>query len=244
MPATVIRLVLVCLSLSVLNGCATSGVVTALSWSATGVSLITTGKSLTDHVISAAMAQDCAMLRTLQGHDACRALPAHGTSAALADSKVAAQALRAESADARLIALAQDVAAPRARAATSVPAPRPPSPSLPTVATRAPELATKPVPGMPDNLPLRFSVIGSFAERANARTVAAGITDYDAQVVAANTRQGLRYRVLLNRGTHALPSARALVAKGFVGAWSVTLCGASLNPPPCEQPELVAAAGN
>jgi hypothetical protein len=94
--------------------------------------------------------------------------------------------------------------------------------------------------GVPDNLPLSFTVVGSFAEWSNAQKVARSINGYDVQVVRANTRDGLRFPVLVSNGDSHPTSPGALVAEGFTGAWSVTLCGASRNPPPCEQPELVA----
>ena len=65
------RLLLVAVALTALNGCATSGALTVLSLSASGVSLIATGKSLSGHVLSAALDQDCAMLHVLEGNDIC-----------------------------------------------------------------------------------------------------------------------------------------------------------------------------
>ena len=153
---------------------------------------------------------------------------------------------RPEAADTRLITLAQTAPGPRAPPANPPPRSerKPVLASRPEVPAQASVLATTPSPGVPDNLPSRFTVVGSFANLNNAQQVATGIEDHDARVVKADTRHGLRYRVVLSSAADPLHSVQALTAKGFVGAWSMTLCGASLNPPPCEQAELVAAAGN
>ena len=54
-----------CLSLS---GCATLELV---SFGATGISYMVTGKSLSDHAISAVMQKDCALYRTVIGEQTC-----------------------------------------------------------------------------------------------------------------------------------------------------------------------------
>ena len=73
LPRTALfRLVVACAALVTLSGCASSAVVTAMSLSASGVSLVTTGKSIPDHIVSTALEQDCSFFRTLQGQDVCR----------------------------------------------------------------------------------------------------------------------------------------------------------------------------
>lgn len=55
----------------ILSGCSVSPAVDAVSWGVDGVSFIITGKSMTDHALSAASGQDCAMMRVAKGQNAC-----------------------------------------------------------------------------------------------------------------------------------------------------------------------------
>lgn len=58
-------------SLLVLSGCALPPAVSVASLVADGVSYAATGKSTTDHAISAVARQDCALLRLAQGEELC-----------------------------------------------------------------------------------------------------------------------------------------------------------------------------
>jgi hypothetical protein len=62
-----IALVLMCL----LGGCSISPSVDAVSWTVDGFSYFLTGKSMTDHAMSAAAGKDCAMTRMVKGENAC-----------------------------------------------------------------------------------------------------------------------------------------------------------------------------
>lgn len=62
-----IALILICL----LGGCTVSPAVDAVSWAADGFSYFLTGKSMTDHAMSAAAGKDCAMSRMVKGENAC-----------------------------------------------------------------------------------------------------------------------------------------------------------------------------
>lgn len=55
----------------ILSGCSVSPAVDAFSWGVDGVSFLITGKSMTDHALSAAAGKDCAMLRVVRGEPAC-----------------------------------------------------------------------------------------------------------------------------------------------------------------------------
>lgn len=57
--------------LFILSGCAVSPTVDAVSWTVDGVSYFLTGKSMTDHAMSAAAGKDCAMTRVMKGEVAC-----------------------------------------------------------------------------------------------------------------------------------------------------------------------------
>jgi len=66
-----IRFLIAAVALCLLGGCTISPAMDAFSWTADGVSFILTGKSMTDHAMSAAAGQDCAMTRVVKGETAC-----------------------------------------------------------------------------------------------------------------------------------------------------------------------------
>ena len=66
-----------------LAGCALPPAVQAISYAADAISLLGSGKSVTDHALSAAVGEDCALLRALQDEDIC----AHRENAATAPLK-------------------------------------------------------------------------------------------------------------------------------------------------------------
>lgn len=55
-----------------LGGCGLPPAVVAFSYAMDGLSYASSGKSVTDHALSAAAEQDCAMFRMIQGRDICR----------------------------------------------------------------------------------------------------------------------------------------------------------------------------
>lgn len=62
-----VALILMCL----LGGCSVSPAVDAVSWTVDGFSYFLTGKSMTDHAMSAAAGKDCAITRMVKGENAC-----------------------------------------------------------------------------------------------------------------------------------------------------------------------------
>lgn len=58
--------------LLLLTGCGLPPVVTAISFAADGVSYASSGRSVTDHAVSVAADQDCALLRVVDGKPICR----------------------------------------------------------------------------------------------------------------------------------------------------------------------------
>jgi len=54
-----------------LSGCGAPPALIIASYAADGASYVATGKSVTDHGISAATGRDCALLRTIQGKPVC-----------------------------------------------------------------------------------------------------------------------------------------------------------------------------
>lgn len=66
-----IRISIAAALLFILSGCTVTPAFDAVSWTVDGVSYILTGKSMTDHALSAAAGQDCAMTRIVMGETAC-----------------------------------------------------------------------------------------------------------------------------------------------------------------------------
>jgi hypothetical protein len=68
---THIRITIGAILICVLGGCSISPTVDAVSWTFDGVSFILTGKSMTDHAMSAAAGKDCSMTRVVKGDAVC-----------------------------------------------------------------------------------------------------------------------------------------------------------------------------
>lgn len=66
-----IRLAIVAILGCLLGGCTVSPAVDAVSWTFDGFTYFLTGKSMTDHAVSAAAGKDCAMTRVVKGETAC-----------------------------------------------------------------------------------------------------------------------------------------------------------------------------
>ncbi|MCB9931091.1 MAG: hypothetical protein H6844_16945 [Alphaproteobacteria bacterium] len=60
------------LALATLAGCAVPAAVTIASYAADGASLLTTGRSMSDHGLSILLRQDCALFRAVEGEPVCR----------------------------------------------------------------------------------------------------------------------------------------------------------------------------
>jgi len=58
----------------VLTGCGTPPAITAISYVLDGMSLISTGKTVSDHALSMAMEQDCKVWRVVEDKPVCRDL--------------------------------------------------------------------------------------------------------------------------------------------------------------------------
>jgi len=60
---------------SLLGGCGLPIALQIASLAVDGVALASTGKTTTDHAVSAVISQDCALFRGLKGEDVCRKKP-------------------------------------------------------------------------------------------------------------------------------------------------------------------------
>ena len=66
-----IRISIAAALMGLLGGCSVSPTFDAVSWTVDGVSYFLTGKSMTDHAMSAAAGKDCAFTRVVKGENAC-----------------------------------------------------------------------------------------------------------------------------------------------------------------------------
>ena len=74
-----LRTIATVLLLSQLSGCAILPAYQVVMWGATGFSYATSGKSLTDHVVSSALEKDCSLARLLTGRLPCAYADSSGT---------------------------------------------------------------------------------------------------------------------------------------------------------------------
>ena len=74
-----------------LSGCAIPIPLQIASWAASGISYITTGKSMSDHAVSAVASQDCAVHRLVLGRSMCEAFVDESEGTAVAQVNAAAK---------------------------------------------------------------------------------------------------------------------------------------------------------
>jgi hypothetical protein len=73
--------------LLVLSGCGLPPAIVAFSYAKDGLSFASSGKSMTDHALSAAVEEDCALFRAIQGRDICTEVaPEDGGGTVLAEA--------------------------------------------------------------------------------------------------------------------------------------------------------------
>lgn len=72
MERAFIRAAVFALTATALGGCALPGAVVVAGYAADGASYLLTGKSATDHALSAAVDRDCALLRVTMNEPVCR----------------------------------------------------------------------------------------------------------------------------------------------------------------------------
>ncbi len=202
-----------------LGGCvafALPPTLTAASYAADGASLLFSGKSVTDHALSGAADEDCALWRMVQFESPCRPYADPESQIATSDG------------------VSSDV--PENSVATSD-APRGREAALPTgeVTITETELAPPPkavtyaepptfTPASPTAAAVsepRELVFGSFARRANAERLAHAHRDLQAKVVSTKIKGKTYYRVVA--AASSMPEAEAMrrkvAAAGVNGAW-------------------------
>ena len=206
--------------LVVLNGCAVTGFKLA-SMAATGVSYLITGKSLSDHVISGAMASDCALHRMIVGQPPCR------------------------SNEGVLVTESQEQL-PDVASASTLDAPQPgyegdttssrfdlvnlswqEADSLDQKGARLDAGLSRDEPG-----PRLFVVVGSYREISNAETHV--VREDGAQIAPVIIDDTRHYRVVLGPfGSSISTLARSETGLKRTGGWPLWLCPGTLRAPPC-----------
>lgn len=132
-----------------LASCVLPPAVTVASFAADGISLVATGKTVSDHALSTAANEDCRMWRLLTGGPVCRtAPPAPVATAAPSPAPAAASSARAPSADPTA---ALPSAAPPGLADPSAPhsSPSPTGLAVPSWAASEATLSTAPLEAIP-----------------------------------------------------------------------------------------------
>ena len=218
---TVVPIVLV---VAFLNGCAMAAGVKIASLALTGASYLISGKSLSDHVISGAMASDCALHRLVTGQPPCR--PSENTENTLVAQASTGQATAAEP--------QLDSTQAVSEASTNIS-------SGPTLL----ETDWEDLTALENNFalldtdfivdstgPRLFVVVGSYSELSNAHTHLSREDGAQiASVIVDNTRY---FRVLLGPfGSSISTLARSETGLKSTGGWPVWLCPGALRAPPC-----------
>ena len=193
-----------------LGGCGLPPSVQIASYVFDGLSYLASDKTLTDHAISAAMDEDCALMRAIRGNHICGDdnLP---TVAALADGEVIETTPAAATTTATTIA-------PVRKADGGVPPRRAAESETRTEATAAAEG--------------RYLVLGSFRDPAHADRALRLYAAVAPQIAPAEIDGRQWHRVVV--GPVAEPemadARRQVAALGIDGVWPVTLCADDLGP--------------
>lgn len=218
-----------------LGGCALPVPIQIASWALDGASLFATGKSVTDHGLSAVAQEDCAMWRVATTGEVC--IDGEGGGIAVADLDDASPVpgdpggVGAE-AEAWVLAAAVQPAGAEADAAEDaaafVTAASYEAPD--TAATPADRAAAQPTtePGAaPVPAVGLYYVIGSFARRTNAEALAGRHTAFGAGIVEARVEGRLRHRVVVGpmEPAERAQIRRRLGAAGLAGVWPLRLRG-------------------
>ena len=234
-------------SCALLGGCST---LSLLSLAASGVSYVVTGKSMSDHVISALRAEDCALHRMLDGRAPCNDWPisdgmalAGNTPAVplkIEEDEVPAMLAVPES---TLVAINRQVARETAPSAGNA-LPDPVNDAGRTVVLTAeqdePVIAAldmdyvSEVEIAPES-PVAFRVVGSFGELGNARARQNQLAALNAELVINESTTAARYRVVVNPNQSAYLDWLASNQQdfGLSRAWVLPLCPSTLQAPPC-----------
>jgi len=217
-----------------LSSCAVPPAITIASLAADGMSAAATGKTVSDHALSAATEQDCALWRLIELSKICVERKAGETEYASFTSADAGQAaLRGRDEP-------QEAASPSELAAVLAPLPEPSRSGVWPVApdhapgagevaqalAAAPAAAATPVSarGPAAGRNRVYLVLGSFTHRAGARAFARVQDRHAVAVVPAKVKGRTVYRVVVGPLTarRAVSIRRELTAGGLKDSWTST----------------------
>ena len=238
-----------------LGGCAVvPPIMGVIAYGIDGISLVVSGKTTTDHAVSAMAEQDCRLWRLLILEAVCRPEESEPDSAiAVAEAAVGASletaptilpraATPGPASAAVLVASISPapppILQPRAKPGAGLWPPATFEAAVPA-ATQAPAprtimAARAPEPTQSVASGERYLVLGTFRQRGNAEFLAGRMLDAGAVITDPEPGIGQFHRVVIGPLVAAeLPRLRQqMQARGVNGAWTATLC---LNPNAVEQ---------
>jgi len=213
------------------SGCALPPAVTVASFAADGVSYMVSGRTVSDHALSYAAQEDCAMHRVVKGEGICKPeAPAGGM--ALADAGMSYQgtleslepatpepaapepaALEPEAPIALLAAPAEEARVEEAALPGETNAEKPGPDVRWAYRGNAGEAAT-------------FLALGSYRFRTNAADMAARYATYSPSIVTAYLHGERYYRVVIGPYSEdGVEDAKAALLRAGANPWRVRLCG-------------------
>lgn len=205
-----------------LAGCVAPPILTYTSVALDGASFLATGKSVGDHALSAAVDEDCAVLRVVTEQD----VEAVCRDYASAKEREAAMAPTVVAAFKSLMVEIEPGKVPQAIE---------PAPLLAVAAmTGTGEAST--VFSAVENRPAVYLMIGNFPSQDGAEKLAARVNGLSTIVAPAMAGDALYFRVvagpLVPGETDAARSR--LTAMGIGNSWAANLCTRDLGTPPCD----------
>ena len=242
------------------TGCVAPPLVTVAMFAADGMSLATTGKSMTDHALSLVVQRDCAVWRVVaernvaalcrldgvlaldaaggggdrsQGDDSWIATPVRAL-ASVGSAPASAAATVAASAESPPVRRLAPPGPPPVKAAVRVTAPAE-GPPVRRLLPRGSALVLAAARVAAPPATASYLVVGSFRHRANAETLRERFTADGAAIALAMVEGRVRFRVVIGpiAGAARVATRDRLALAGIPDAWPLALCPASLTAPPC-----------
>ncbi|MFT5391459.1 MAG: hypothetical protein ACI8PT_001654 [Gammaproteobacteria bacterium] len=186
------------------SGCATSGAMTLISLGMSGISLATTGKSVSDHALSVVLERDCSFFRPISGEPIC-AEPV-GTVSDADDSPPVATDIEHSAAYAHAVPAGTAAAANEAL----------------SISAGSEETQTFTVLGSFRDVQNAERLVAKLGER------------WAASVATARLERGVVHRVVIDLSMRLDADLDIeMAAQEIMGSWTLTLCSTSMLPPPC-----------
>lgn len=209
-----------------LAGCVAPPAFTIATLAVDGFSYLATGKGVSDHVLSAARQQDCALWYAVKTQDLSSVC--HDYDGTEGVTVVAAVSSPPGVNDSRYFTEGSyGSAAPALQPATFV---APPVSAVPALAT------------VPANYSATYLVVGSFRRLDNAKRRVARMSDATLRMTDAVVDGKLFHRVVAGPfdGEDMAAARLRAVAAGVANSWSINLCTSDLAMPPCASPTVLA----